>query len=112
MKRKRKNFGGIDFGIRSSSGIGVFSSCLVAAECLLFLAAVYYSYLKQGQAGMKIGAIGFLVFVLSVVGTVSGGYGLSREGYHHGADLFGLIGNGIILIGICVLFVIGTMQGI
>lgn len=88
----------------------MISSCLVAVEFLLFLAAVYVSYLKQGQADVMIGAAGFAVLVLSVVGTVMGVCGMLRKGYHHGADLFGMLGNGVILIGICGLFVMGTMS--
>ncbi len=108
MKRKKNSRGRIDFGMRSSSGVGIVSSCLAGAEFFLFLAGVYLSYLKQGNAGETVGLIGFAVFVLSVIGTVMGVYGMTREEYHHGPDVFGAAANGMVLIGICVLFVIGT----
>lgn len=110
MKRKKNKHGQFDFGIRQASRIGVLSSCLAGIEFFLFLAGVYFSYLKQGQAGTVVGVIGFGVFALAVTGTVLGVYGLTREEYHHGPDLFGAVANGVILTGICILFVSGTMS--
>lgn len=110
MSKKKNKHGQFDFGIRQASGIGVLSSCLAGVEFILFLAGVYFSYLKQGQAGPVVGLVGFGIFMLSVTGTVLGVFGLTREEYHHGPDMFGALVNGAILIGICILFVSGTMS--
>ncbi len=110
MKKNKKKRGRIDLGMRSSSGIGIVSSCLAGAEFFLFLAGVYLSYLKQGKAGWTVGLVAFAVFVLSVIGTVMGIYGLTREEYHHGPDIFGALANGAILVGICAMFVFGTLS--
>lgn len=108
MKKKNKH-GRIDFGMRAASPLGVISSCLIGAETILFLAGVYVSYLNRGAAGVWIGAAGFAIFVLAVIGFVAGICGLLHREYHHGPDWFGTVGNGLILAGICTLFVTGTM---
>ncbi len=109
MGRRRKQAGGIDFGVRKISGCGIVSSSLFGAEAVLFLAAVYAAYLRRGEAGIMLGAAGFLVLVMSAAGMVFGIYGAARSGYRHTADWFGIVSNTAALAGICVLFYQGTL---
>lgn len=109
MKKKRKH-GRIDFGMRRISVPGIVSTCLVGVEALIFLTGVYLSYLKQGEAGMRIAVFAFAVLVLASTGLVLGICGLTHRDCPHGPDWFGTIANGTVLAGICTLFVFGVMS--
>ena len=105
---RRSRRGSIDFGIREISAAGIVSSCFFAAGVLIFLAAVFWAYLNAGRAGIWLGAAGFAILSFSAAGLVLGLFGLSREGYRHGPDILGTVGNALVLSGICFLFYYGT----
>lgn len=60
------------FSNKSQTLGGVISTLIDLGALAGIAGAVYISFKKNGEAGMEVGALGLLSFMLSVIGTVIG----------------------------------------
>lgn len=89
------------------SHMGVRSCCLWAGAWLLFLIALLFAFLRQGEAAGFIGGFGILAVVFSVWGVWAGVKGLREREKKYITCKFGIAMNVLSLLGLLIIFVGG-----
>lgn len=85
-------------------------SCFHAAFSVFFMFLIIASsYLNNGDIGIAIGLFGIFVFVLSVLGTITGIQGFKERDKNYITCKVGVSANGFILLCMCVIFIRGLM---
>lgn len=85
-------------------------SCFYAAFSVFFMFLIIASsYLNNGDIGISIGLVGIFVFVLSVMGTITGVQGFKERDKNYTTCKVGTAVNGFILLCMCVIFIRGLM---
>lgn len=104
MKTKKH---GYTFTTKSDTTGGIISTILAGIAILLLITGIVISYQKKGNAGMGVGLIGTLTFVISMTGMI---FGLRSFGEKNGFYLFSWIGticNTLLWIFMCGVIVVG-----
>ena len=95
----------VEFGLYDLPWQGIVACALLIAQIILLLAALYISYLSEGNAGLPVGVAGLLVLLMSAEGVVIAALGLKKKTIKHGLCMIGGIGSLIVLgtvIALCI----------
>ena len=85
-------------------------SCIHGAFAVFFMFLVIASsYLNNGDIGVSIGLVGLFVFVLSILGTVTGIQGFKERDKNYTTCKVGVAVNGFILLCMCIIFIRGLV---
>ena len=85
-------------------------SCFQAAFAVFFMFLIMASsYLNNGDIGISIGLVGIFVFVVSIMGTITGIQGFKERDKNYITCKIGVAVNGFILLSMCVIFIRGLM---
>ena len=87
---------------------GVASVWIAGISVFLFLAAVFISFLMEGNGGGVVGGISVFAMLSSVYGFLQGLKSFSQEHRSHRVSIVGSIANGVIMVGWLGLFLIGV----
>ena len=86
---------------------GKLSTGLAAASLVLFLAAVMLACVFNGEMGYIVGGISLFAMLLSVYGFIMGLLSFSETGRNHRTSMIGSILNGMIMIGLLGMYLLG-----
>lgn len=101
MKRKYR------FTTKSQSKRGIFSCVIALFAAILIAAAFCTSYFFSGQAGKYVAILGFLAFLLTVVGLYHGILGKKEENSYPLFPNLGCFFNFLILVAFIGIYVLG-----
>jgi multisubunit Na+/H+ antiporter MnhB subunit len=101
-KRRRVKFSDKKHSVRGliSLNLGIISTIILG---VLF----YLSALVKGAGGANLGLIGFVLFILSIVGFVLGVKGYKEKEIYYQAPILGLLINGLLLVFLIILYFMG-----
>lgn len=105
MKRRKKS---IKFTDKSHAVNGVVSTILASISIILMLSLVVLSYMNKGEAGIYIGSIGLIAFIIAIVGLVKGIKSFHERERYYLFSKIGSILNAIITTLWIAIYVIGT----
>ncbi len=107
--RRRKNKQRIQFSSRSHPAEGIASLVAGAVSLVFLLFLCVCSWFEKGAAGLWIGFFGIIVFTISVFGFVLAAKCYRKEDIYMITPVTGAISNGVILVVMMLLYVIGTV---
>lgn len=95
------------FGGKKQSGRGLagFVLSVLCIVCLLVLCIL--SAADKGAAGVYVGAVGMIDFIVGAVAFLLSVQGLQEQGVYNGIPLAGLVLSGILLITLFCLYIMG-----
>ncbi|KAB1441012.1 DUF6142 family protein [Candidatus Galacturonibacter soehngenii] len=105
MKRRKKY---IKFTDKSHAVNGVVSTILGSISIIFMLALVMFSYMYKGEAGIYIGSIGLMAFIIALVGLGKGIKSFQERERYYLFSKIGSILNAIIITLWIAIYVIGT----
>lgn len=106
-ERKSRNRRKYKFTDKSQSVGGIFSTILAVLAVAFFVAAVWISYGKDGNAGREIGFMGVMALFLSAIGLYIGVKSFQEEEIFFLFSWIGTIMSAVMLIGMSLVFLIG-----
>ena len=108
-KRNRvKQEGELRLAVKSHPKLGIISTILGLISLIAFGSACFFSGTRGGNAGIMIGLVGMLCFVISVVGFLCAWISLHQEDIHFTFPTIGSVINGIQVLGYMLLYIMGT----
>lgn len=102
--RNRVSYASVD---KYKSVPGLISILMGAGTVLGILILFVVSYVKQGNAGIWIGAVGILFLLVAFVAIVVAIFGLRDPDAQHGRPVIGLFENMVIFVLIILLYISG-----
>ena len=107
-RRWRKQEGELRLTDKKHPITGIVSTIIGVVTVLLFAGICFFSGTEGGSAGMVVGVLGLLCFVLSVTGFVLAWISLHQENIRTLFPTIGSILNGIQVVGYMLLYFLGT----
>lgn len=108
LKRKKKS-SNYKFTDKVHPKQAVASVGMATLTLALLIAACYLSFLKRGEAGMGVGALGTLAFVTSIIGLALGIKSVrTKQEIHYRFPILGIGGNGILAILFLLMYIWGA----
>lgn len=101
FKRKYK------FTDKKQSKRGMVSSALFLISAILLVVGIYISYSAKGDAGMSVGVLGILSFLIAIIGFALGLKSFKDENTFFHFSWIGTVGSAAIWIGIGAIILIG-----
>ena len=95
------------FAKKKEAQKGKLSTGLAIASLILFAAAVLLDFFLKGNLGYIVGGISLFAMLLSIYGFAMGLLSFSEENRTHRTSMVGSIANGIIMIGLLGIFLMG-----
>ena len=108
--RRRKLKQRIQFSSRSHPAEGIASLVFGGVSLVFLLFSCISSWFEKGASGIWIGFFGILILLLSVVGFVLAAKCYRKEDIYMITPVIGAISNGIILVIMLLLYVIGAVN--
>lgn len=109
-KRKRHRNKGYDFSDKVHSQKGIISVVLAAVSFIGLIGLVIASTMEKGNGSIGIGAGGFTILCIIVVGFIMGILSFRETEIKHTFPLIGTICNGILLVFEVIICFIGMMS--
>lgn len=106
FRRKKDSF---KFSGRSHSVKGIISIIIGCISLITFIVISFISSLSGGNGDLVLGAIGLLVFALTVAGFVLGVKSCKEKEIFYTAPIVGLTLNGILSVIYFILYLIGLL---
>lgn len=106
MKTARR---GYRFTDKNNSSGGIISSIISVVSLCLFVAGVVISYKENGNAGLVVGAIGSVAFILNCIGMIIGLKSFKERDKFYLFSWIGVISNGIMWTLMCLIITGGLM---
>ena len=107
MKTVRR---GYRFTDKNNTSLGIASSIFGAISLCLFIVGVVISYKENGEAGLIVGAIGSVAFILNCIGIIMGLKSFKERDKFYLFSWIGVISNGIMWIIMCIIIAGGLMS--
>lgn len=100
---------GYRFTNKHNSKGGVISSIIALFAFFTLAAGIVISYRERGNAGLIVGAVGAMAFLISTVGLITGLKSFKEKDKFYIFSWIGTFGNGIIWIIMCGIIAMGIM---
>ena len=105
---RKNDFASID---QSKSVHGLISILMGFAAIVGYVLLFLMAYMAEGEAGLWIGVLGFALLFVVVGAILFAVKGLRDPDAQNTRPVIGMIENGIVLIGILVLYIMGAARG-
>lgn len=105
MKRKIKNY---KFSDKKQSPEGIISTVIALVVIVLFIAGISISFENKGEGNIIVGILGFLAFIISLVGFFVGLHSFKKEDVFYHFSYIGLIANALL----CLIMIVTILTGI
>lgn len=107
MKTERH---GYKFTNKVNTRGGIISTILSILSVVTFIFGIIISYNNEGNAGLIVGAIGSLVFIINTVGLIIGLRSFKEKDSFYLFSWIGSISNGLMWIAMCMIIAAGFMS--
>lgn len=98
----------IQFSGRRHTRTGILSAVIGTIVAIGFVATSLVSGYYGGEAGIVIGIVGLLLFLVSVVGFILSIKALKQVDVYYRFPMIGLITNSIMMLTLMTIYVLGT----
>lgn len=103
----RNEFAAID---QYKSGWGLVSILMGIASIIGYMLLFLLAYMSEGEAGLWIGVLGFILLFVVIAAIVFAVKGLKNPDAQNIRPVIALIENGMILFGVVTLYIIGATK--
>lgn len=89
---------------------GIFATVLAIITFISLISGIVISYKNDGNAGISVGILGTIAFLISTIGLVLGLRSFKEKDGFYVFSWIGTISNGILWIGMCLIIAAGFMM--
>ena len=100
----------LNFSEKKHSVKGIISLIIGIISVILLLVLFYLSALEQGNGSEKIGIVGIIIFLISLIGSVIGYQDSREKDIKYYVPVLGLIINSLVFLFLFVLYIIGMFM--
>ncbi len=97
----------IQFSGRRHTKAGIISAFIGILVVLGFIALSIVSGINSGEAGLLVGIIGILLYVIALFGFILSYKQLKQRDFYYIFPTIGIISNGIMLIFLMIIYILG-----